>query len=259
MEKYPQPQHTISELICWENRQEKEIEIFVHNAWQIFMDAGFVENMVDIKIQKCQVEIAQDIQKEAEENAYAAVILRHRGAKMQEGGATDSVANKLCAKLTFCPLLIIGQNPANKRLLLAIDGSASSMRAIDFVAENIDGANYSVGLIHAAREDNNLNTEDPKLIKPAEGIELPHNSIIELFSDIKKKLMNSGFAEQRIEQKIIPEIYNQAEVIIQEAETGEYDTIVIGRRDVLRVEDFFMGKIFNKIIHADCKLSVWVI
>lgn len=259
MERTPQNQNALNQLIAWESRQKKEIDNFFEDARQMFVNSGFSDDALEIKIQKRQVGVARDILKEAGERGYTAVILRRRGVGAIEGMIVGSIANKLFAKLTFCPLLIAGQKPANKKLLIAIDGSPSSMAAVDFVAENVGGSDYSVGLIHVIRGFGSLVPDNPEFLMPAENVELAHNEMMELFSGVKEKLIRSGFDGQRIRQRIITGVYSRAGAIVEEAKAGDYDTIVIGRKGLSRVEEFFMGRVCNKVIHSGREFSVWVI
>ncbi len=259
MERTSQNQHAISQLISWEHQRKKEIEIFSQKARQILLDFGFAENAVEIKIQKRQVGVARDILKEAEEGAYAAVVLRRRGIGALEGMVVGSIANKLFSKLTFCPLIIAGQHPAIEKLLIAIDGSPSSMRAVDFVAENAGKDNYSIGLIHVIRGFGSLVPDNPEFLMPAENVELAHNEMMELFADVKEKLIKAGFDENKISERIITGVYSRAGAIVEEAEAGGYGTIVIGRKGLSRVQEFFMGRVCNKVIHSGRQFSVWVI
>lgn len=259
MERIPQTQQTISLLMGWENRQLKQMETFTQNARHTLVDAGFAEQTVEIKIQKRQLGIARDIVKEAEDGGYGAVGLTRQGARIIDGIAIGSIANKLLDKITFCPMIIAGEQPANKRLLIAIDGSGSSLRAVDFVAEYAGGENYSICLVHVIRGLGSRFNEYPELTMPTELIELAQEKMKELFRDIKERLIKAGFEQDHIEEKIITGVYSRAEAIVKEAELGSYDTIIIGRKGLSRVKDFSMGRVCHKVIHTGSKFSVWII
>lgn len=259
LERTPQNQHAISQLIAWEIERKKEIKNFAEKAQQKLLDAGISEDLVEIKIHKRIVGVARDILKEAEEGHYTAVVLRRRGVGALEGMIVGSIANKLFSKLTFSPMIIAGRHPAREKLLIAIDGSASSRRAVDFVADNAGGNNYTVGLIHVIRGFGSLVPDNPEFLMPAENVELAHNEMMELFSDMKAKLIKAGFDEKRITERIITGVYSRAGAIVQEAEAEGYGTIVIGRKGLSRVQEFFMGRVCNKVIHGGKQFSVWVI
>nr|CBX27310.1 hypothetical protein N47_H21320 [uncultured Desulfobacterium sp.] len=94
---------------------------------------GFPEQSIEIKFQHIEKGVARDIIDEAR-NGYSAVVLRRRGM----GGLTSiilgSVAVKLLQSLTFIPIIFVGQAPPVKKMLLAIDGSPASMKAVEFTA-----------------------------------------------------------------------------------------------------------------------------
>ena len=259
LERTPHDAHTLRQMITWESQQKKNIGNFTQNVRQTLVDAGFPDDSVTIKIQNRQNGIARDILKEAGEGGYTAVVLRRRGSGALKGIAVGSIANKLFSKLTFCPLIIAGPHPTKKKLLIAIDGSPSSNRAVDFVAQNIGGYDYRVGLIHAIRGFGDMVPENPEFLMSPEIVEMAYTEMMEIFNDAKEKLKKAGFDKNKISEKITTGVYSRAGTIIQEAQDGGYGTIVIGRKGLSQVHEFFMGRVCAKIIQSDKKFSVWVI
>ncbi len=259
LERTPHNAHTLRQMMAWESQRKKDIDNFTQNVRQTLVDAGFPEDAVTIKIQNSQTGIARDILKEASDGAYTAVVLRRRGSGALKGIAVGSIANKLFSKLTVCPLIIAGPHPTKKKLLIAFDGSPSANRAVDFVAQNIGGFGYTVGLIHVIRGFGSLAPENPDFLISPEIVDLAYTEMMETFSDAKEKLKKAGFDENKISEKITTGVYSRAGTIIQEAQDGGYGTIVIGRKGLSRVHEFFMGRVCTKIIQSDKKFSVWVI
>jgi nucleotide-binding universal stress UspA family protein len=104
-----------------------------------------------------------------------------------------------------------------------------------------------------------LAPENPEFLMSPEIVELAYTEMMEIFSDAKEKLEKAGFDENKISEKITTGVYSRAGTIIQEAQAGGYGTIVIGRKGLSRVHEFFMGRVCTKIIQSDKKFSVWVI
>lgn len=258
MEKIPQTQVAISKLVGWEIRQLNTIENFTENCRRILVNAGFSKNMVKVKIHNRRLGIARDILQEAEEGRYTGVVFGRRGSRLPATVVTGSVANKLITNLTFCPMIIAGRQPASKKLLIALDGSPPSLRTIDFVIENVAGGGYLVGLIHVIRGTGDPLIEDPEFMMPPEVLELAHRAMGECFEDVRNRLAKAGFNEDHIDEKIITGASSRAGAILQEAEDGGYDTIVIGRKGFSQVKEFSMGRVCHKVIHAGGKFSVWV-
>ena len=59
--------------------------------------------------------------------------------------------------------------------------------------------------------------------------------------------------------KLITGVASRAGAIVEEAKKGSYGTIVVGRRGLSKVEEFFMGRVSNKVIHLAKEMAVWVI
>jgi nucleotide-binding universal stress UspA family protein len=64
----------------------------------------------------------------------------------------------------------------------------------------------------------------------------------------KGHLVSCGFNVNQITTKIVSGVQSRAGVLVKEAKEGGYGTIVVGRRGLSRVQDFFMGRVSNKVI-----------
>ena len=58
---------------------------------------------------------------------------------------------------------------------------------------------------------------------------------------------------------MITGVVSRAGAIVDEARHGGYGTVVIGRRGISKVEEFFMGRVSSKVINLAKDLSVWVV
>ena len=79
------------------------------------------------------------------------------------------------------------------------------------------------------------------------------------FDKARAALISSGVDTGRIHQKIISGASNAAQAIIDEAEKEGYDTIVVGRRGLSKVEQLIMGRVSNRVIHMAKDRTVWVV
>jgi nucleotide-binding universal stress UspA family protein len=195
---------------------------------------------------------------EAQEG-YTAVVLRRRGMGALEGIVMGSVASKLISKLSFLPVIIAGQRPVSDKILIGIDGSDHSIRATDFVGKMMGGYGYYVELLHVVRAFSGLVPESPDLVMPGEYMDDHKRQIGKTFASLRQKLMDYGFEDQKITEKIITGAFSRAGAIVEEAETQGCGTIVVGRKGISAVQDFFMGRVSNKIIHTGRKWTVWIV
>ena len=157
-----------------------------------------------------------------------------------------------------------------RKILVSVDGSEGSLRAVQFVGDFFSGSSdLEITLFHVL----------PKL--PAELWEEGHilsgqekdrrKTAINHWQDkqtlkiekIMKKavttLTERGIEQQHIETKFVPEFTDVAETILDEARNGGYQVLILGRRGLSNVSRFLMGSVTNKVIHHGTGLAVCIV
>ena len=250
LEKEPKSVKVVRHVRSWESQQRKAIEAYMQDARQMLLDAGHAETAVDIKIQNRKKGVARDIITEAH-NGYDAVLIRRRGLTGLKNVIVGSVTGKLLEKLSFIPVLIAGRKPINKKVLVAVDGSPGADRAVRFVADmlgTLEG--YQVKLLHVIRGG------------AADMADLEENGVMAsgaIFETAIKILTAAGFDRSGIRTKTITGVLSRAGAIVSTAERGGWGTIVLGRRGLSSVKEFFIGRVSNKVVYAGRKDTVWIV
>jgi nucleotide-binding universal stress UspA family protein len=80
-----------------------------------------------------------------------------------------------------------------------------------------------------------------------------------VFKDAQKRLIESGLDPEQITTRIITGVPSRAGAIMEEARREAAGTIVVGRRGLSKVQEFFIGRVSNKVIHLAKDLAVWVV
>ncbi len=250
LEKEPKSVKVVTHVRSWEAQQKKKIRKYMDDARQMLLDAGHAEAAVEVKIQNRKKGVARDIIIEAQKG-YDAVLIRRRGATALKNIIVGSVTNKLLEKLSFIPLLIAGRKPINKKVLVAVDGSPCATKAVQFVADMLGPlGNYQVKLVHVVRGE----------ASDLEAFRENGNTTFEpVFRAASNTLTAAGFNPQAISTKTLIGAISRAGAIVKAAEKEGWGTIVVGRRGLSRVGDFFMGRVSNKVIHAGRKDTVWIV
>jgi len=153
---------------------------------------------------------------------------------------------------------VVGGRPEPQKILLAFDSSEGSKKAVDYVGAMLGGSNTDVTLLYAIRDINIL----LKSLSPSEQEEFIREGqvgIKPVFDEAKNSLINAGFDSDRVTTRLVTEVSSRAGAIIEEAKRGGYGTIVVGRRGLSKVEEFFMGRVSNKIVHMAKEMAVWVV
>jgi nucleotide-binding universal stress UspA family protein len=147
----------------------------------------------------------------------------------------------------------------NRNILLAVDDSENSGRAVDYVAYLLGGlAGFRVTLLHVIPEP-----EEDFFSGPAEKerwLENYRSRMQAVLEGYRRVLCDAGFAPEgvavRLRQRHCP---SMAECILSETGAGDFGTIVVGRQGISRKEEFLFGSISSKIVSHARSYSVWVV
>jgi nucleotide-binding universal stress UspA family protein len=268
IEKDPSFRHRLAPVAAWAMEQEKAVKEFMEKSRQLLVNQGVPQEAVDVKIRKREVGIARDIAREAQGD-YDAVVVGRWGMSRIKDLVWGSIANKLMGELVQSPLWVVGGSPQPGRYLVAMDGSDEAMRAVDYVGTMLAGSDCAVTLFHVLRgfEFLSLGFEgifvpSPEVLsgeelrgefqRAAEAIKTVCNQAID-------KLEQAGLKRDQIHTKIVTGAASRAKAIVEEANREGYGTIVVGRRGLSRVEEFFMGRVSSKVVQLAKEMAVWVV
>lgn len=249
----------IAGIAAWEEEQKRAAKEFMDHGRQILINEGFPTEAVKINIHEGKVGIARDIINESKHD-YNAVVVGRRGLSKLKDLVLGSVAHKLLEKLVHTSICVVGGSPRSEKMLLAFDTSEGAMKAVDYVGTMFGGSNFEVTLLHVIRGFHIFPRKESMV--PLEKEEWPKEAKMEIESALNKAgnhLTNAGFERNRVKTKLITGVASRAGAIVEEAKRGDYGTIVVGRRGLSRVEDFFMGRVSNKVIQLAKETAVWVV
>jgi nucleotide-binding universal stress UspA family protein len=180
-----------------------------------------------------------------------------------------TIANKLIGHLVHVPLWVVGGAPHTDKLLVAIDNSAEAMRIVDYVGAMLEGTKRRIELFHVLRtfgffsagdEDDFISSDEiAKFGDLKDDFERAEEAMQNVFTEALGRLEKVGFSRDQVTTKLVTGITSRAKAIVEEAKAGGYGTIVVGRRGLSRVEEFFMGRVSNKVMQLAKEMAVWVV
>jgi nucleotide-binding universal stress UspA family protein len=240
----------------------------LEQARRALIESGMPADSVELRIQRSRKGVAQDIIDEARKG-YVGVVMRRRGigSGSLKNIVLGSVAYKLLQSLTFIPVILVGQAPGVKKVLLAVDASANSMKAVDFVVSTLGGHDYEICVFHAVVGLGAI-TFDPAAdaVRPLpdcedgeDCLDAYKQKVGRLLVGVRDRLAAAGFDPAKLSVKVASGARNRAEAIVNEAEEDGYGTIVVGRRGLSRVEAFFMGRVSHGVVYEGKRFTVWVV
>ncbi|MEO5357911.1 MAG: universal stress protein [Nitrospirae bacterium YQR-1] len=146
-----------------------------------------------------------------------------------------------------------------RRILIAVDESISSKRAVSFICEMFRGVSGFTFILY-----NLVNLfDDDDFVCDLECNEFIKSAVKEktkILEEYKSMLMESGIREEDIITK--SEIRSEptvAECILKEQRSAQCSAIVTGRRGISKREEFLMGSTSNRLVHLAKDCAVWVI
>jgi nucleotide-binding universal stress UspA family protein len=147
----------------------------------------------------------------------------------------------------------------NKNILIAVDDSENSERAVNYVAQILAGGQgYQTALLHIIPEPE----EDyfPSRRDQQRWLARYREKMTSLLEGYRKVLIDHGFSADDVTVAIqLRGCPSMAECILKERERLGYDTIVVGRQGISRSEEFLFGSISSKIVTHGKACTIWVV
>lgn len=147
----------------------------------------------------------------------------------------------------------------DKHLLIAVDESDSSRRAVLYVADILGGfPGFTVTLLRVIPEpeEDFFDTGD-ELNSWMKGQINESNNMLENYRQI---LIQSGFPEDKVRYRVcVGEAKSFAEAILETRCDLTCCTVVVGRHHHSKAEEFLFGSTSSKLIHEATNCAIWVV
>lgn len=141
-----------------------------------------------------------------------------------------------------------------RKVLVAIDGSENSLKALDFAIEFADKYSAQLTIINVA--------ESPVMgAVPMEPTTVSGDSMVLFAKDLRyfhEEILSKAVARVKALKPALVVFSKLGEgepalEIVAEAKEGGFDVVVVGHRGLGRVKEMFLGNIAEKVVHlAPC-------
>jgi len=155
-----------------------------------------------------------------------------------------------------------------KKILIAIDGSAYALQAVDYVSKHFGGEDLQIMLFHVLPyvpaefwDDGHILTEEERKTRKDVVDKWLSNQTLKLepiFDAASKILIGSGIQEDRISAKWISDSTDVAGSILEEALSGGYDTLVVGRCGYGSNKDR-LGAVTEKLVRQGSGITLCIV
>jgi len=152
------------------------------------------------------------------------------------------------------------------KILIAIDDSENAMRAVEFVSKSFTTDHritlFSVALDTPAICDLNSPELTPYFLSQKNafcGLEDQKKDLVsQAMLKARELLLKAGFDDKSVAVKVDAKKKGVARGIIDEGNSG-YDVIVLGRRGLSGIKEFFLGSVSQKVLQSAKDVSVLMV
>jgi len=222
---------------------------------------GIAENRIEIATRQKVLGICKDILDCAQQGLYDAILVGRRGLSRIQKTFMGSTTAKLVEHSTVIPVWVVDGEITSMKLMLAVDGSETSLRAVDHLSFMVGGNDkIKLTLFHVTPtlRDYCVIDFDEKESDIEEIIARGARRCIDHFyAHAQRKFKEAGVHENQIELKVVKRTVDIGKAILDHARNGDYGTVVIGRRGVN--EAFFMGSVSRYVLDKTSGRAMWVV
>ena len=223
---------------------------------------GITADRIECFTQKRNLGFAKDILEFGQKGRYDAIVVGRRGLSRLAELYAGSVTTNILEQSQVIPVWMIDGEAKAGRVMIAVDGSEASLRAVDHVSFMLsDNPDASLTLLHITSNagkycEIDFDAEpDPEL---EEIIARGERACIDQFyQHAIKKLTSAGISEDRIQIEVVQGKRRIGKAILDFAEKGKISTMVIGRRGIDKA--FFMGSASRYMISKVSNGALWIV
>jgi nucleotide-binding universal stress UspA family protein len=253
---------TATKLKAIENKSIRMAEKILNQAKSFFLQKGFDEDRLQTVYRKKADSIPQDICNWVESKRADSVLISTRGRSRLEAFFMGEVSSKLLEYCRVCPVWIVEGKVTSNRVLVAVDSSDNSLRAVDHVGFMLAGTDSPVTLFHTMRHLRRFVPQE--VLEEAPELEelwktKAGQEIEPFMKKAKQILLRAGLNESQITKKVVDGSRSAASDILDEARNNGYGTIVMGRRGLSGVKEFFMGSVSSKVLQSSNRMATWIV
>jgi len=228
---YPLPKAVENEVL--ESGQQRS-EIILNSAQTLFK-----EESVQANVETASGDVAEKILKFSKES-YDLITMGAHGENETEPYALGSVTRKVIMHAD-CPTLITKRVTSLARMLVCVDGSQQSKRALDYALKLGEKVGSEITLINV--QEHTLHKVSPKVAEEF-GARV-----------VESGLTNVGKTGLKVERML--EIGVPWKTILEASKKGKYDIIVLGRRGTGTVRRFLLGSVSDSVSQkAECSVLI---
>ena len=237
-------------------------EDLLKNAKSMLISLGVAETDVQIMTLPRKFGVAKDILEYGTALLYDAILIGRRGVSGLAEMFMGSVSKGVVEHSELLPVWVIDEKPTGGGVMVAIDGSESSLRAVDHLSFVFGGnSDVTLSFFHVAPRladfcpiDFTETDTDQLEAVLAQGDQA---CIDQFYAHALKTLNAAGIGEDRIRIDVHKGGFKVGKLILDAYRKGGYGTLVVGRRGMDK--RYFTGSVSRYLMDRFSGGALWVV
>jgi nucleotide-binding universal stress UspA family protein len=226
------------------------------------MALGIAETDIELNTQPRALGVAKDILEFSRAGHFDAVIMGRRGLSGLGEVFIGSVSANVVDHSTDTPIWLIDEQGALQDILIAVDGSENSLKAVDHLAlMTAKNTDVKISFFHVTPKLKDfcpVDFEDTQTEALEEIIRKGDKECIDqFFSHAKKRLHEAGIQENQITFKVSEGLFRVGKAVLDEYRQGNFGTLVVGSRGMNK--KYFTGSVSRYLINEFSEGALWVV
>ena len=235
-----------------------------HKGW--LMDQKVPEEKITVLTQRRKEGVARDIIHQSYSELVDAITIGRRGFSTLQETFIGSTTKNVVEHSGDIPVCVVDGKITTKEILLAVDGSTDSFKALEYLCGILqDDPNLVLTLFHVQPSLRDCCGIDVGAVQTPEDEELFYRVIekadrhcIDNFVDhALRKFREKRINGDRLKIKVQPTKLNIGKTIAEEFRNGHYGTLVVGKRGVNK--RFFMGSVSHYLVTHLQNGALWMV
>ena len=222
---------------------------------------GIGEDCIEVVTHPRVLGLAKDVLDCAELGLYDAIVVGRRGLSRAQKLFMGSVTAKLVEHCMVTPVWVIDGDVTSMRIMVAVDGSENSLRAVDHLSFMVAGnPKIKVTLFHVMPKVGDycvINFDEREIGLEQVVARGDRRCIDHFYAHVRRKFEETGIQEDQVEIKVAKRAKNVGKAIIGEVKKGDYGTVVVGRRGMSKA--FFMGSVSRYVLDRTSNRALWLV
>jgi len=224
--------------------------------------AGVSASGIEITTRPQMLGVAKDILDYSVAGSFDALILGRRGLSGLAEYFVGSVSSNIVNNSDYIPVWLVDEKAPSKNIMVAVDGSESSLKAVDHLAFMVGGnPDLKISFLHVTPRLTDVCPVDfgdsdtealEEVIRQGD-----KDCIDRFFSHALKRLKEAGIQESQIEVNSTEGLYRAGKAIMAAYREGKFGALVVGRRGTGK--KFFTGSVSRYLLDHFSEGALWVV